>query len=146
MPLASANWKVLLPVWRGLMGAGWDSLARLADLASCAAAGTAAHRAAVTQSAGKRANLEPVKPAAALFFLGTRRRLAALGDFGIGIDRPSSIGRGRGAEQAVGEVAIGILDRGALVRIQAGTNGGIAVLCLGIGQQQLFARREVAPH
>src|SRR5258705_9439761 len=125
MPLASANWKVLLPVWRGLTGAGWDSLARLADLVSCATAGTAAHSAAVTQSAGKRANLEPVKPAAALFLFGGRR-LAALGDFGIGIDRPAGIGRGRGAEQAVGEIAIGILDGGALIRIQAGTNGGIA--------------------
>src|ERR1700716_594366 len=102
MPLASANWKVLLPVWRGLTGAGWDSLARLAALSSCAAAGTAAHKAAVTQQVRKRARLEPVNPPAALFFLGSRR-LAALGDFGIGIDRLAGIARGGGTEDTVCE-------------------------------------------
>src|SRR5690348_10280011 len=101
MPLASANWKVLLPVWRGLAGAGWDSLARLAALSSWAAAGKAAHSAVSIKAVRK--SLEPVKPAAARFFLGLYRRLAALGDFGIGIDRLAGIRRGRAGQQTVGE-------------------------------------------
>src|SRR3954468_16620744 len=139
MPLASANWKVLLPVWRGLTGAGWDSLARLADLSPCASASGAV---AIRQTVQNAANLEPVKPAAALFFLGTRRRarlLAALGDFGIGVYRLAGVGRGAGIQHPVGEAAIGILHRGALVRVQADADGRIGALALGIGQQQLFA-------
>src|SRR5689334_23304986 len=104
MPLASANWKVLLPVWRGLAGSGWDSLARLADLvvaAPCGKAGPAAHSAAATQQALRaKRSLEPVKPAAARFLLGSRRRLAALGDFRIGIDRLAGVRRGRGIQDA----------------------------------------------
>src|ERR1700743_2304714 len=124
MPLARANWKVLLPVWRTLAGAGWDSLARLAELSSCTPAGAGIPNAAITQAAPK--SLEPVKPAAALFFLGPGgcRRLAALGDFGIGIHRLAVVGRGAGGQQAVGEAAVGILDRGTLGGIQAGAAGG----------------------
>src|ERR1700710_1762643 len=139
MPFCSANWKVLLPVWRGLTGAGWDSLAR-------SGAAVAAARPAISERTQTAANLEPVKPAAALFFLGSRRLLAALGDFGIGIDRLAIVGRDGGAQDAVGEAAIGILDRGALVGIQAGADAGVGPLRLGIGQQQLLARRVIAPH
>src|SRR5882757_2568765 len=99
MPLASAN---------------WNSLARLALLSVCAATGATAAQSAVTQTVRKKRDLEPVKPAAALNFLLGSRRLGALGDFGIGIDRLSRVGRGRTAQDAVGEAAIGILDCGAL--------------------------------
>src|SRR5476649_974510 len=146
MPFCRANWKVLLPVWRGLTGAGWDSLARLAALFVCAGTGAAARdKAAISEAAQAAANLEPVKPAAALFFLGGRR-LLALGDFGVGIDRLAGIGCDAGAEDAVGEAAVGILDRGALIGIQPGADARIGPLHLGIGQQHLLAWRVIAAH
>src|SRR5947209_9110475 len=98
MPLARANWKVLLPTWRGLAGAGWDSLARLAALGAAAASETAVSSNRPASAAG----LEPVKPAAAIF-LGCRGRgLAALIHLGVGIDRPTRFGCGGGSEQLVG--------------------------------------------
>src|SRR5437762_4629940 len=106
MPFCSANWKVLLPLCRGLAGAGWDSLARLAALSCWAAAGIATPSTVAAQAARKRERLEPVKPAAALFFLGSHGLLAALGDFGVGIDRLAGVRGGRTAEQAVGEAAV----------------------------------------
>src|SRR5882672_8518330 len=100
MPFCSANWNVLLPVWRGLTGAGWESLARLAELESWAPAGTVTHSAA-SKVVRNKASLEPVKPAATLcFFLGgggrRSRRPAALGDLGIGIDRLTGVAGGGG--------------------------------------------------
>src|SRR3954468_12343721 len=139
MPLVSANWKVLLPVWRGLAGAGWDSLARLAAVSCCAAAGHA-QTAVVRKSERKKNRLEPVKPAAALFLLGLRRGFASLGDFGIGIDRLAGVRRGLAAQNTVGEAAVGILYRGALIGVQPGANDGIAVLHLGVGEQHPLAR------
>src|SRR4051812_49483373 len=135
MPLARANWKVLLPTWRGLAGAGWLSLARLASLGAAAA-----NEAAVTSKAPARAaGLEPVKPAAAIF-LGCRGRgLAPLIHFGVRIDGPARVGRGRGREQPIGEAAIGILYRGALVGVEAGPNGGIGPPGPWIWQKDLFA-------
>src|SRR3954463_14707595 len=140
MPLASANWKVLLPTWRGLAGAGWDSLARLAAWGAAPAS-----EAAAKSSTPVSAILEPVKPTAAVF-LGFRGRLAALVHLGIGIDGPARVGRGGGHQQLVGEAAVGILHRGALVGVQAGANARISLLHLGIGQQHFFAGRVIAPH
>src|SRR5690349_2742479 len=121
MPLARANWKVLLPTWRGLAGAGWLSLARLASLGAAAASEAAAHR----KAPARRTDLQPVKPAAALFFGGRRRALAAFIHFGIGINRPAGVGSGSGIEQLVGKTTIGILHRRALIGIQPRTNARI---------------------
>src|SRR5579859_3178052 len=146
MPLPSANWKVLLPVWRGLTGAGAESLARLSAAltgAACPPKGIVTSSAAKRLAPAKRAVLEPVKPAAALCFLGSAR-LAALVDFGVGIDRPAIVGRDGTAQQTIGEAAIGILDGGALVGIEAGADAGIGIFGLGIGQEHLLAGRIVA--
>src|SRR4051812_34210355 len=117
MPFCKANWKVLLPVWRGLAGAGWDSLARLAELEIWADAGSAAHSAASTL-VRKRVRLKPVKPAAALcFFLGRGRGLAALGDLDIAIDRLAGVTGSGAVQDTVGKAAIRIL-HGALIGIQ----------------------------
>src|SRR6185437_8160729 len=141
MPLASANWKVLLPTWRGLAGAGWLSLARLAALGAAAASEAAARRRMPAS-----AILEPVKPTAAVFLGFGGGRLAALVHLGIGIDGPAGVGRGGGQQQLVGEAAVGILHRGALVGVQTGANARIGLLHLGIGQQHFFAGRVIAPH
>src|SRR6478735_954273 len=142
MPLASANWKVLLPAWRGFKGAGWESLARLASLGAAAASEAAVRRKAPVRAA----RLEPVKPAAAIFLGGRRGALAALVHLGIGIDRPARIGRGGAAEQLVGEAAVRILHRGAPVGVQAGANAGVGGLHLGVGKQHPLAIGIVALH
>src|ERR1700722_17281758 len=148
MPLPSANWNVLLPVWRGLTGAGAESLARLSAAltgAAFPASGAVISKAAIRPVPAKRADLEPVKPAAALFFLG-RARLAALVDLGVGIHRLAIVGRGGAAQQTIGETAIGILDGGALIGIEADADAGVGRIDLGIGQEHLLAGRIIAAH
>src|ERR1700744_1721013 len=141
MPLPSANWKVLLPVWRGLTGAGAESLARLSAALTVAAwppKDAVTSKATIRPAPARRSDLEPVKPAAALFFLGSGR-LAALVHFRVGVDRLAIVGGGGACQQTVGEAAIGILDGGALVGIGAGGGARVGGIDLCIWQGNLLA-------
>ena len=113
MPFCSANWKILLPVWRGLTRRGRGKLGAASALLNGAAKPARRAPASPATRLTRPAPAEKGEPRTSQtsrrYRLSWGARLPALVDFGVGIHRLAIVGRAAAAQQRSVKLSVGVL-------------------------------------